>query len=114
MLDHYILDENKNAVRVQHNELIEWMKKNRNRHVGHETVDGYRVSTVFLTVDHNHWGGSPILFETMIFDASGDPALNYQERCSTWEQAEKMHKDAVAYVERQNSFNPTKHNPARV
>lgn len=35
--------------------------------------------------------GPPILFETMIFGGEHD---QYQERCSTWEQARKAHPDA--------------------
>jgi hypothetical protein len=29
--------------------------------------NGKVVSTIFLTLDHNHIGGEPILFETMVF-----------------------------------------------
>ena len=56
--------------------------------------NGMWVSTVFLGLDHNHWGrGPPLLFETMIFGAKD--GSEYQERCSTWEEAEEMHKRAV-------------------
>lgn len=55
------------------------------------------VSTVFLGLDHswNLEGGTPILFETMILGGRHD---GYQERCSTWEEAEAMHKTAEAIV----------------
>lgn len=53
-----------------------------------------RVSTVFLGIDHNFYDsdGPPLLFETMIF---GGPHDQYQDRCSTWEQAHAMHNKAV-------------------
>lgn len=44
-----------------------------------------RISTVFLAIDHS-WGD----FETMIF---GGPYNGQILRCSTWEQAKKMHND---------------------
>jgi len=37
--------------------------------------------------------GPPLLFETMIFNGPDDG--EYQERCSTWEEAEAMHERAV-------------------
>ena len=54
------------------------------------------ISTVFLGLDHNHSGvGDPILFETMIFI---DGEEQYCNRCSTWKQAEEMHKDALQWA----------------
>jgi hypothetical protein len=55
--------------------------------------DGVEVSTVFLGLDHAWGKGPPMLFETMIFGGEHD---QYQERCSTWEQAEEMHRRACA------------------
>lgn len=34
-------------------------------------VNGVRISTVFLGLDHSFGGGPPVLFETMIFGARG-------------------------------------------
>lgn len=62
----------------------------------------YHVSTVFLGIDHQ-WraGGPPLIFETMIF---GDyDAGEYQDRCSTWEQAEAMHARAVYMLTERNA-----------
>ena len=39
-----------------------------NRRVALETINGITISTVFLGMDHNYFGGSPILWETMVFD----------------------------------------------
>lgn len=66
------------------------------RHVATTQVGQHLVSTIFLGVDHSFGYGPPLLFETMIFDLDGDQS--YQERCSTWAQAEVMHAMAVAHV----------------
>lgn len=60
-----------------------------------ETV--VHVSTVFLSLDHAyHVGtekGPPLLFETMVFGLPDGG--EYQERYSTWEEAEAGHKETV-------------------
>ena len=53
------------------------------------------LSTVFLGIDHSWDNGPPVLFETMVFGGNHD---QYQERCSTWKQAEDMHERACALV----------------
>lgn len=55
------------------------------------------VSTVFLSLDHQFFGGvgPPLVFETMIFGGEHDL---YQTRCSTWAEAENMHKVACRLV----------------
>lgn len=55
------------------------------------------VSTVFLGLDHSFGKGAPLLFETMIF---GGPHDEYQERYSTFEEAEKGHDEAVKLAKR--------------
>ena len=96
MSDKYILEGHTPKLM---NNLIEWA-------MWFETADccvaqttlpkGVRVSTVFLGLDHSFGGGKPILFETMIF---GGKYNDYQERYSTWEEAEVGHKKAVAKAE---------------
>jgi|HubBroStandDraft_6_1064221.scaffolds.fasta_scaffold00345_34 hypothetical protein len=65
------------------------------------------VSTVFLGLDHRHWGGGPpLIFETMAFQHEGrtmdyfgrvEPVAETlcQERYSSWDDAEIGHKAAV-------------------
>jgi len=53
------------------------------------------VSTVFLSIDHSMGSGPPLLFETMVFLNGGDV---FQDRCTTWEQAETMHEKTVLQV----------------
>lgn len=72
-----------------------WMMEN-NRHVGDDTIDDVRVSTVFLAMDHNHTGnGPPILFETMVF-VEGESAS--MRRYCTWSEAESGHRYALGAV----------------
>ena len=96
---YYILNENNEVVQASFEEFFEWLKVNKSRHVANETINGFRVSTIFLSKDYGVLGyGTPILFETMIFTPDGEPAFQYQERCSTWEQAEEMHERAVLFT----------------
>lgn len=78
--------------------LLKWGRwfESADRQVA-ETIQGdVRVSTVFLGLDHNHWGrGPPILFESMAFVGHDSVDLN---RYSTWEEAEKGHRRMVAKV----------------
>jgi hypothetical protein len=62
-------------------------------------IGDYRVSTVFLGIDHNFSDeGDPLVFETMIFGGNFDGEDEYQTRCSTWEQAEAQHREAINYL----------------
>src|SRR5262245_56982096 len=95
MSDTYILD----GKMPKPVDLMTWAKwfETTDRHVAKTNVGNMRFSTVFLGIDHSFGGGQPLLFETMIF---GMPAQQdeYQERCSTWEEAEAMHERAVAHA----------------
>lgn len=91
MSKYYIMEDKKTVPC----DLMTWAKMfEGNRHVADETIGGARVSTVFLGLDHSFCGGRPLLFETMVFGGALDQE---QERCSTWDEAEKMH---AAMVER--------------
>ena len=92
MSGYYILDGHTPVAA----DLMTWAKwletKREEKHVGLTEKDGVKVSTVFLGLNHE-WneGMPPLLFETMIFGGEHD---EYQERCSTWKQAEEMHTTA--------------------
>lgn len=94
MSDFYIL-EGKKAVKVA--SLEEWSRRMdlENRHVAvTEVAPGVTVSTVFLGLDHQHFSGPPLLFETMVFNDYGDDGT--QERYSTWDEAAAGHARIVA------------------
>ena len=90
MTDKYIL---KDRVPVPCENLLDWARwfETADRHVAKSVNDKVRVSTVFLGLDHQWGKGPPMLFETMIFGGEHD---QYQERCSTFEEAKMMHKKA--------------------
>lgn len=91
----YILDGH---TPVPCDDLMVWATwySSADRTVSRDDINGFLVSTVFLGLDHNWWGGKPALFETMIFHDG--KTLDYQTRCSTWAEAEAMHQRAIMYV----------------
>jgi hypothetical protein len=89
MSDHYIL-EGRTPVETDLMTWARWFEKG-DRHVAKKERDGVCVSTVFLGLNHRYGDGPPLIFETMIFGGEHD---QWQERCSTWEQAEAMHTEA--------------------
>ena len=103
--DKYILDGKTPVVENDLTKWAEWMQTG-NRVVRHDTADvklagkpigEVRVSTVFLGLDHWFGDGPPMLFETMVFGGALDQE---QDRCSTWEAAEKMHELMCERVKR--------------
>jgi hypothetical protein len=87
---YYVLDGTEpRAVDAQ--EWARWFQRCE-RHVALSEFLGVRVSTVFLGLNHQWGDGPPLIFETMIF---GGPHDQYQERCSTWDEAERMHRAAL-------------------
>ena len=92
MSDHYILDGHK-PVKCDLMTWGRWFEKaDKARIVKQEKTGDVEVSTVFIGIDHQWGKGPPLLFETMIF---GGPHDQYQERYSTWEEAELGHALAV-------------------
>ena len=89
----YILD-GKNPVPCF--DITKWGSQSKeDKTVGRDQFGDVRVSTVFLGMDHSFSGGTPVLFETMIFGGEHD---QYQERYCTWDEAEKGHQIACELV----------------
>lgn len=95
LLKQYILDENKNPIEATREEWGMFRENPENLIVKQETIKGVKISTVFLGLDHNYWGGAPILFETMIFGGALDLE---QERYCTWDEALRGHELWAARV----------------
>jgi hypothetical protein len=94
-MKHYILDDDKNIVEA---DLVTWAKwfETADRRVAHDEVNGVKISTVFLGMDHSfNSDGRLILFETMVFDGDLD---GEQLRYSSWDEAVAGHKLMVAKV----------------
>jgi hypothetical protein len=96
MADCYILDADKHAVRTTIEEWAKWFEDIEHRRVAEEYIGPYRVSTVFLGLDHSFGGPRPLMFETKTFDEQGEE-LDC-DRCTTWEEAIDMHKRAVEHA----------------
>jgi len=97
MGDNYIL---KGKTPVECEDILEWGQwiETANRRVAFTVVGTFRVSTVFLGLDHNfHDNGPPQLFESMAF-SSGGWTDEIMDRYSTWEEAERGHADMVESV----------------
>lgn len=73
------------------------------RHVGESVLRirgrWYRVSTVWLGLDHSFFGGPPLIFETMIFEGESFTTRG-QWRYSTAEEAMRGHMRAVRWLKR--------------
>lgn len=102
MSDYYILKEDHTTEPCEMLDWAMWASSNREKLVvKQETVNDVKVSTVFLGLNHAFLGqGAPLIFETMIFGGSED---GYQDRCSTWEQAERMHEKALKLLSENQS-----------
>jgi len=95
MLERYILGPD-GRTPVEEPDLYAWARQMEAGCIVQQTTfEEIKVSTVFLGIDHAFGSGPPLLFETMIFGGKYD---EYQERYSTWAQAEAGHEVACALV----------------
>lgn len=96
MSDYYILDENHNPVPVSSfEEYSSWVNELNDKVAKTEFKDGTYISTMFLGFNHNIFGeGKPILFEIMLFPRGR--ICGYTRRYTSWEAAERGHKEVVA------------------
>lgn len=105
MLGKYILDAAGRPMAEP--SLLRWVAwvEVSDRKVAEDKIGDCRISTVFLSIDHNFDPkGPPILWETMVF---GGPLDQEQRRCSgSREQAEAVHADMVALVKAALSHGP--------
>lgn len=95
MSEWYVLDGRRV---VPTDDIHEWgrMFDSEDRRVAHDQVGDAEVSTVFLGIDHDFFGGPPLLFETMVFGGEHD---QFTERYSTWDEAETGHRAIVDRLE---------------
>lgn len=94
MSDWYVLIDRK-PVALSVQDSSQW--RDGGWRVGLDTVEGVKVSTVFLGLDHRFGdGGRPVLFETHVFGGAYDGC---GDRYCTWEEAEAGHDKWVAKVQ---------------
>jgi len=93
-LDLCVLDEDHRPVPTQ--DIAAWARQDRR--VALTVVGDYRVSTVFLGLDHG-WGETPQWFETMVFGLGSARAQSDGTwRYATWEEALIGHDVAVTLI----------------
>lgn len=80
--------------------LEEWSSQfeRMDNHIAEDIIDGRHISTIWLGLDHNHFGGRPLVFETMVFDKPDSGHDIYCQRYSTYEEAMAGHQEAVNWV----------------
>ena len=102
MTYYYILDENNKPQASELSEWAAWLEEGVDRkRVDLYARGSFRVSTVFLGLDHGLGDiGPPVLWETMIFDREDGPLDQRQERYTSHVDAVEGHKKAVALVEK--------------
>lgn len=96
--DRYILV---NGEPVVCNDILvwgKWFQNSPDMRVKQEEIGQFKISTVFLGMDHNWGDGPPLLFETMIFGGGESDLNEWQDRCGTLDAAKAMHARAVALV----------------
>ena len=102
-MSYYILD-GKTPLKV---DLLTWAKwfETADRVVKSDYIGDIHISTVFLGLDHGapfRNEGRPLIFETIIFGGDND---QYQDRYSTYREAEIGHQKALNIVNGSNILN---------
>lgn len=95
---HYIL-ENREIKEVDLMTWARWFETGNRRIAYTDHSDGWRVSTVFLGIDHSFGNGPELLFETMVFN-SGTELDEKEQRYSTLKGAEQGHDEMVAKLKK--------------
>jgi len=84
-------------IMISRQELDEKYRRKNDRQTAETNTFGYRISTVFLGLDHNFTGeGPPVLWETMVFPEL--PSGEIQKRYSSHEDALAGHEKIVEKV----------------
>lgn len=95
-MNYYILNKDHSITKaVSMFDYLGWDSLNKGiKVVGKYETSKYRVSTVFLGLDHSFEGddSEPILFETLVFDGELDGEM---DRYYTWDEAVKGHAKMV-------------------
>jgi hypothetical protein len=98
MMDLLYYDRKGNPLSVrQWAELFEGEDNEDYCRIGSTTIGSWWISTVWIGLDMNWSEGSPIIFETMLFEG-GSPSDLYCDRYATEEAALAGHDQAVAFL----------------
>jgi hypothetical protein len=100
-----MLDANHNVIRPESMQQWEkWMFNDRLKigvgRIGYETINGWKISTIFLGINHG-FGGPQRWFETMIFVDDNRPAtIEVDERLSNWRENQQLRYETWQEAER--------------
>lgn len=92
MINHYILNDQKEIVEVPLMEWVEWIEHTDKRFLKSSKVGEIKVSSIFLGLDYSFGGKEPLYFETMIFGGKREGEI---ERYSTYDETMKRHEEIV-------------------
>lgn len=79
---------------------LEWAELSKDldyKRIGHDEINGYRISTIWLGLNHEYFGGAPLIFETMVF-ASGNYEDLACERYATEAEAKAGHAEMLRKI----------------
>lgn len=77
------------------------------RHVRKSRIGPFRVSTIWLGIDHSFGcPGPPLIFETMIFGPEDHPLTDWCTRAPTEEVALSVHREAIALAAARSGLSP--------
>lgn len=101
MMNHFYLNDDHTyrcCSLTEWSEQIDKLYKENKKHLAYDIINGKLVSTIWLGLNHNHHGGRPLLFETMVFSEEQSGHDIYMDRYTTWHEAIVGHKKAVQWV----------------
>lgn len=106
----YTLDKDKNVVPTKDSNETERILRSQDKIVRQNTIKDKFISTVFLSIDHDHSekalsyfsqekpNPNPLVFETMIWDRSIKRWLDYQKRYYTYKESLEGHREVVRMI----------------
>ena len=104
MTDLYILDEDNVAVPMSEESFMEWgrwmeaARESGRICVGDDSIEAFRVQTVFGGCNSNWDPGPPQLYESRVSEG-GEKRDLYLRRYTTWAEAVAGHKALCAQIE---------------
>jgi hypothetical protein len=120
-----VLDEDGNLQPATLMQWAMWFEKQAQRFIllDYFMDRAYKVSTVFLGLDHNYAPTGPgHYFETMVFGPPQEKEIFglprslrddlWMSRCETLKEAKAMHQDGIRWLEQQDFFDASPENRA--
>ena len=108
----YILVDRKPVECTDLLEWSQWFGDDKNRRVAENIIGNFRISTVFLGLDHNFIDiGPPILFETIVFVGK---VIVWQERYPTWGEAMAGHQSCIKAIKGESCLKKLKNALKRI